>query len=219
MNNKAIFISFEGGEGAGKTTQIGKLREYLENKGLDVVTTREPGGTPEAEKIRDLIIQSNDAKWSAEAECLLFFAARHMHVERVIKPALSKGKIVICDRFTDSTIAYQSFGHNLPIEFVKNIKKDVIDNFEPDITFIFDIAPEIGLARSLKHNTNTDNIKEKNEDRYEKLELSFHKRLREGFLTIAKENPQRCFVIDATDKIDNITNKLISIMKEKFLNA
>ncbi len=219
MNKKPIFISFEGGEGAGKTTQINRLKNYLENEGYSVVSTREPGGTPESEKIRDLVIQSNDAKWSAKAECLLFFAARQMHVERLIKPALSERKIVICDRFTDSTIAYQSFGHNLPIEFVKNIKREVIGDFEPDITFIFDIAPEMGLARSLKHNASTDNIKEKNEDRYEKLELSFHKRLREGFLTIAKENPQRCFVIDASDTIDNITNKLISIMKEKLENA
>ncbi len=106
------------------------------------------------------------------------------------------------------------------LKYAKGLRKNIIAaSICSVINKLFDIAPEIGLARSLKHNTNTDNIKEKNEDRYEKLELSFHKRLREGFLTIAKENPQRCFVIDATDKIDNITNKLISIMKEKFLNA
>lgn len=146
-----FFITLEGGEGTGKSTQISLLAGFLREQGYDVVTTREPGGTPEAEKIRELLVHRDGGNWTPAAECLLFFTARHMHVETLIKPALAAGKIVISDRFTDSTRAYQSYGHNvLPPEMIESVKQIAIGDFEPDLTFILDIDVKTGLRRAGK---------------------------------------------------------------------
>ena len=145
-----MFITFEGGEGSGKTTQIQLLKEFFESKGRDVITTREPGGTVEAEKIRELLVQRDGGDWTPTAEALLFFTARHMHVETKIKPALDAGKIVICDRFTDSTIAYQGYGHQFDLDILNNIKQVSIGDFQPDKTFILDIDVREGLTRAGK---------------------------------------------------------------------
>jgi len=215
MKNKGIFISFEGGEGAGKTTQIKRIVSFLQEKNYDVITTREPGGTPEAEKIRDLLVQRDGGDWTPKSECLMFFAARQIHVERLIKPALNNNKIVITDRFTDSTRAYQSYGHNLDINFIEEVNKTVLGDFEPDLTFIFDLPIDIGLERSLKNNIASSDTREEKEDKFEKLDNKFHENMRQGFLKIAKEHKNRCKLIDATKTMDEVTKDILFHIKEK----
>lgn len=205
---KGLFVTFEGGEGSGKTTQIRALGERLRAAGHEVVMTREPGGTPEAEKIRDLLVQRDGGAWTGMAECLLFFAARVMHVQNLIRPALSAGKIVLCDRFTDSTIAYQAGGRGLPGDKVRALAALALDGFEPDLTFILDIDPVEGLRRSESRLATTSNGKEKHEDRFERLDLSFHKNLRQAYLGIARDAPERCRVIEATLERGIITDIL-----------
>lgn len=202
---KGLFITLEGGEGAGKSTQSRRLKTALESAGRDVVLTREPGGTPEAEKIRDLLVQRDGGDWTPMAECLLFFAARQMHVETLIKPALAAGKIVICDRFTDSTIAYQGYGHGFDIATIEQIGKLSLGDFKPDLTFILDLPVADGLARSLKQK-HTSSGKENTEDRFEKLKIDFHEKLRQGFLTIAEADKARCVVVDARESADDVYN-------------
>ena len=203
MTERGLLITFEGGEGAGKSTQSRKLKEYLEAKGRSVVLTREPGGTPEAEKIRDLLVQRDGGDWTPLAECLLFFAARQMHVETLIKPALAQGKIVICDRFTDSTRAYQSYGHGFSLDTIEKLNDVALDGFAPDLTLILDLPVELGLQRSFAQKEKSAG-REATEDRFEKLDKAFHEKLRQGFLAIAASNPQRCRVIDATQTADQM---------------
>ncbi len=198
-----IFITLEGGEGAGKTTQARKLKDYLEQQGRSVVLTREPGGVPEAEKIRDLLVQREGGNWTPMAECLLFFAARQMHVETLIKPALADGKAVICDRFTDSTRAYQGYGHGFALETIEQVNAISLGGFAPDISFIFDLPVSLGLERSFAQKEKSQG-REATEDRFEKLDRDFHEKLRQGFLDIAGKNPQRCRVIDASRTPDEI---------------
>ena len=200
---RGLFITLEGGEGAGKSTQSRRLKSALEDAGRDVVLTREPGGTPEAEKIRDLLVQRDGGNWTPMAECLLFFAARQMHVETLIKPAIAAGKIVICDRFTDSTVAYQGYGHGFDIPTIRQIEKLTLGNFKPDKTFILDLPVDDGLARSLRQK-DVSSGKENTEDRFEKLQREFHDKLRQGFLSISKEDPNRCIVIDALQSADDV---------------
>lgn len=211
---RGLFITFEGGEGAGKSTQSRRLKSALEEKGYDVVLTREPGGTPEAEKIRDLLVQRDGGNWTPMAECLLFFAARQMHVETLIKPAITSGKIVICDRFTDSTIAYQGYGHGFDISIIHQMETLTLNGFKPDLTFILDLPVEDGLARSLRQKNVADG-KENTEDRFEKLKRDFHEKLRQGFLSIAREEPERCVVVDALTGPDEISDKIISLVIKK----
>jgi len=205
----SLFITFEGGEGAGKTTQINRLAQKLTDKGYKVITTREPGGTPEAERIRDLLVQRGGGQWSPLSETLMLFAARSLHVERVIKPALDNGHIVICDRFTDSTRAYQGYGHGLDLNIIETLKDTVIGGLEPDVTFILDIDPKIGLGRSERRLASEAlDIKQK-EDRFESLNISFHEKLRQGFLQIAQQNKSRCFVMDASQSLNDVTQEVL----------
>jgi dTMP kinase len=198
------FITFEGGEGAGKTTQIKLLVERLREEGHDVVVTREPGGTPEAEKIRSLLVQRDGGNWDPLSECLLFFTARRMHCETLIKPALKEGKIVICDRFTDSTIAYQGYGHCFDLSLIRRIQELTIGDFNPDKTLILDLPVEIGLSRSKARLSESAS----QEDRFEGLNIEFHQRLRDGFLEIAKNDPDRCVIIDANYSIDIVAENI-----------
>lgn len=209
-----LFASFEGGEGSGKTTQINLLAKALTDDGARVITTREPGGTPEAEKIRSLIVQRDGGEWTPMAETLLLFAARAMHVERVIKPALAEGKIVLCDRFTDSTLAYQGYARDFDIGKIQDLNKLAINGFEPDLTFILDIDPKIGLGRSNKRLANEKGYNS-TEDRFERMELEFHERLRAGFLDIAHKNPKRCVVIDALKTPQEIALEIYTKFQER----
>jgi dTMP kinase len=204
-----LFITFEGGEGSGKTTQINRLAQTLAKSGHKVITTREPGGTPEAEKIRNLLVQREGGNWSPMSEVLLLFAARILHVDKVIKPALESGKIVISDRFTDSTRAYQGYGHGLGLDQIEDTNKLVLGDFAPDLTFILDIDPEVGLNRSERRLAGENFMGARSEDRFEKLELEFHKRLRDGFLQIAKREPKRCIVLDATKDLDTLSAEIL----------
>ena len=208
---RGIFITLEGGEGAGKSTQIRLLADDLKAQGRDVVVTREPGGTPEAEKIRDFLVKRDGGNWTPMAECLLLYAARQMHVEELIKPALAEGKIVISDRFADSTRAYQSFGHGLPLATVEELNTLSLGDFGPDLTFILDLPVATGLARAGRRL----NAAQSQEDRFENLGSPFHERLRQGYLDIARRDSARCVVIDATRNIEQIAQDLSSRVKER----
>lgn len=210
----SLFISFEGGEGSGKTTQINMLASALVKQGHQVVTTREPGGTPEGEKIRSLIVQRDGGAWTPMAEALLLFAARNMHIERVIKPALAEGKIVLSDRFTDSTLAYQGYGNDFDIQKIMRLSEISIDNFSPDLTFILDIDVQAGLARSNKRLANEKGY-QSTEDRFERMVQEFHERLRAGFLEIAKNNPTRCQVMDASKDTQALAQEILCIALER----
>lgn len=212
--SKGIFISFEGGEGCGKTTQVNRLAESLTRRGLKVVTTREPGGTPEAETIRDLIVQRDTGAWSPFEECLLLYAARLSHVDHVIKPALNKGKIVISDRFSDSTFAYQGYGRGADIGKIVALDALVLGGFKPDITFIMDIEPKMGLARSNRRLAAEKLKLKQSEDRFESMEIEFHEKLRKGFLDIAKSNSDRCHLINAAQDL-NVIEAEIAVIVEK----
>jgi dTMP kinase len=185
----ARFITLEGGEGAGKSTQARRLATALRGAGLDIVETREPGGSPGAEEIRRLLTAGEPARWSPMAETLLHFAARADHVRRTIRPALAAGRWVCCDRFADSTMAYQGYGHGIDRDFIARLAVAVLGDLRPDLTLIFDLPVEQGLARAAARSGH--------EDRYEKMDRSFHEALRRGFLDIAGQDPQRCVVIDA----------------------
>ncbi len=205
--NRGFFITLEGGEGSGKSTQIKRLSEFLQAEGYEVVATREPGGTFEAEKIRTLLVNKDGGNWTPMAEMLLFFAARAMHTETLIKPAVEAGKIVLCDRYTDSTRAYQGYGHERGLNVVNSLAEIALGGYEPDLTLILDISPGTGLARSGK--ALADEGKEE-ECRFENMELAFHERLRQGYLDIARTYPERCRVVSAEQSIENVTDRLLA---------
>lgn len=203
---KGVFITFEGGEGCGKTTQIKLFADYLKNKGYDVVLTREPGGSQGAEEIRSLLLKGDTNKWDKLTEILLFSAARRDHLVKKIWPALNKGQVVISDRFADSTLAYQGYGYGADkqiIQTANDMYRLIADDFRPDITFILDINPEIGVSRSMARIDN-------NEQRFENMDLTFHHNLRNGFLDIAKTDPKRYIVIDASQDIEHVHQEIIS---------
>lgn len=216
--NRGFFLTLEGGEGAGKTTQSRLLKDYLVSNGREVVLTREPGGTPESEKIRDLLVQRDGGDWTPLAECLLFFTARLMHLEKLIRPALTAGKIIICDRFTDSTRVYQGCGHGFDPDLIERVKKLVLGDFEPDMTLIFDVPVDVGLERSFTQKTKAQGIsaaaKEATEDRFEKLDRAFHERIRQGFLEISRTHPQRCRVLDALKSSEEVFADILSVLPE-----
>ena len=192
---KPQFISFEGGEGSGKSTQIKLLAKRLAKYG-DVITTREPGGTIEAEIIRNLLVRGEKNKWSGVVETLLLYAARKDHIDKVILPNLNKNKWVLCDRFKESTIVYQGYGKNVDIKLIKKLDKLITDNLTPSLTFILDIDPKIGLKRSIR--------KANTETRYEKMSLSFHNKIRKAFKQIANANKRNFKLINANQDIDLI---------------
>ena len=194
------FITFEGGEGAGKSTQAKYLAEYLGQQGHKVILTREPGGSPGAELIRNLLVTGGADKWSAKAELLLMYAARADHWQKRILPALEQGYWVICDRFSDSSVAYQGYGRGIDLEFLNLLYKETIGDRTPDRTYVFDLDPRLGLERASKRFIE-DN---KNEDRFESFDLSFHERVHQGFLNIARKNIDRCIIVDATQTIKDI---------------
>ena len=183
------FITLEGGEGSGKSTQAKRLAAALEKHGLAVLTTREPGGSPGAEEIRALLVQGAPGRWDPLSETLLLYAARADHVRRVIGPALVKNTWVISDRFTDSTYAYQGAGRGVPRETIRRIDSVVLDDFKPDFTLVLDLDVETGLKRAGRRGGA--------ETRFENFDREFHERLRQAFIEIAKRHPDRCALIDA----------------------
>ena len=205
------FITFEGGEGAGKTTQIKLLADALKVSGIDLVITREPGGAPGAEVIRSLLVEGPVDRWQPMTEALLHFAARFEHVKETIQPALAAGRWVVSDRFSDSTIAYQGYGHDLGGEAIARLHALVLGDFQPDLTFILDIPVEDGLARAGKREARDG----AGEDRYERMDADFHSRLRDGFLDIARRYPERCAVIDATEGPDGVHQSIRNVLEKR----
>jgi dTMP kinase len=209
MHNLAgKFITFEGGEGAGKSTQILRLAEILEDNNAPVLTTREPGGSPAAEQIRELILNSQSGAWDPISEALLMFAARREHVERKIMPALKSGKTVLCDRFSDSTMAYQGYAGGMGREAVNQLYKLVLGEFKPDLTIIFDLPVELSIKRRLDRGQSSD--------RFENKGIDFHQKLSAAFRDIAKREPQRCTLIDASMDVEKVTVAIVKIVEAQF---
>jgi dTMP kinase len=202
------FITFEGGEGAGKSTQLKRLSQRLGGKGLDVVATREPGGSPGAEAIRELVLNGAADRWSPVTETLLMYAARRDHIERVIEPALARGAWVVCDRFADSTRAYQGAGGGIAADFIAELERRVLGETRPDLTLIFDLPTRTGLDRAQARG---------GEMRFESKGLAFHERLRAAFLAIARDEPDRCALIDATGSMDAVEEAVWAAVDERLL--
>ncbi|HXF29668.1 MAG TPA: dTMP kinase [Chlamydiales bacterium] len=198
-----MFITFEGGEGAGKTTLIKSIAEEL-HRHHEVLLTREPGGTPLGEEIRNVLLHSSDVH--PKAELFLFLAARIQHVEGIIKPALKQKKIVLCDRFSDSTIAYQGGARGLGVEYVVQLTQQAIGNFEPDTTFYIDIDPVAGLARAGKKAAH---------DRIEKEAIHFHESVRAAFLLLEKNNPHRFHILDGMKPKEALFQEAMEIINER----
>ncbi|MDR5659221.1 dTMP kinase [Serpentinicella sp. ANB-PHB4] len=206
---KGFFITIEGLDGAGKTTQIKFLKEYIERRGYDVVVTREPGGTPISEKIRNIILDKENSEMCPKAEALLYAASRAQHTTEVIHPAIKAGKVVICDRFVDSSLVYQGAGRSLGLEAIKNINDFATNHIEPNLTIFFDISPEITVER----------IRESKEiDRLEQEEIAFHYSVYNEYKNLANKYSNRIKVVNANNSIDNIKND-IEIVINKLLEA
>lgn len=208
MSLPARFITLEGGEGSGKSTQAKRLAKRLELAGLDYLLTREPGGTTGAEEIRALLVEGEPGRWGGMTEALLMFAARADHLERGIKPALANGKWVICDRFTDSTYVYQGVGRGLSAKAIVALENVVLAGLQPDLTLLLDLPVREGMDRA--------HARHDNENRFEKFDMEFHQRLRQGFQEIAKANPHRCVVIDATGSEDQVADRIWDEVQPRF---
>jgi dTMP kinase len=204
---RGLFVTLEGGEGAGKSTLARSLKERLEAAGRDVVLTREPGGTPGAEQIRELLVRGEADRWSAMTEALLFYAARVDHVEKVIQPGVQDGRVVISDRFADSTMAYQGAAGGLSLDRLQALHALVLGDFKPDITLLIDIPPETGLSRTKG--------RDGSEARFESKALAFHTRLREAFHALAKAEPDRFVALDGAQTPDDILEQALAAIGER----
>ena len=204
------FITFEGVEGSGKTTQIRLAGEFLREKGFPVFMTQEPGGTPLGERIREILLNRGGFDISGEAEVFLFAAARAQHTDAVIRPALEKGQVILCDRFSDATIAYQAYGRGLPLEAVREICRFASRGLLPRLTLLFDLPVEKGLERAFRRIAGRE--ERSREDRFEREHLDFHRRIREGYLTIAREEPDRVKIVDASRDIESTRLEVRAIL-------
>lgn len=202
------FITLEGGEGAGKSTQARRLAAKLGERGIETIVTREPGGSPGAEQIRELLVHGEPERWSARTEALLMFAARADHVEKTIKPALASGKWVICDRFTDSTYAYQGVARGTDREIIRRVQSAAIGDFKPGLTLVLDLPVSIGLERA--------KARAGSETRFEQFDAAFHETLRQAFLDIAKKNGDRCVLIDASGSEDEVAELIWQTATKRF---
>ncbi len=207
---RGCFITLEGGEGAGKSTQIRYLAERLKERRLDVLITREPGGTPGGEAIRHLLVNGDTGRWQPMTEALLHTAARVEHVQKVIEPALSRGVWVISDRFADSTRAYQGAAQGLSVETVDDLQRLALGTFAPDLTLILDLPVTVALERTRERGAGA-------EDRYERMGNSFHERLRAAFLGIARNEPARCRVIDASGSVEEVASRVWATVRDALI--
>ena len=201
------FITLEGGEGAGKSTQAALLAEGLRDAGIDALVTREPGGAPGAEEIRRLLVEGDVSRWEPVTEALLHYAARREHLAHTIFPALDAGRWVVCDRFADSTMAYQGYGLELGRDSIARLHEMVVGDFAPDLTVILDLPADSGLERAA--------AKAGREDRYERMDRDFHGRVRDGFLDIARREPDRCAVVDAAQTVDDVQKAIRALVQER----
>jgi len=208
MTERGRFITLEGGEGTGKSTQGRRLAAALEQRGIAVITTREPGGSPGAEEIRKLLVEGEPGRWEVMTETLLAYAARADHVARTIGPALMAGKWVISDRFNDSSFAYQGAARGLARETIRRIDSVVLDDFKPDLTLILDLDVDVGLARAA--------ARRDTESRFERFGREFHERARVAFQEIARRHPDRCRLIDAAGTEDEIEAAIFAAVAQRF---
>ena len=203
MKQKGLFITFEGGDGCGKSTQLELVKKYLEEKGLETLTTREPGSVGLGQKLREVLLHY-DGDVASRAEAFLFLADRAQHIEKIVKPAIAKGIIVLCDRHTDSSVAYQGYGRGENIEQINMLNNLATQGIKPDLTLLFDVSTEVAQTR-------VGNEK----DRMESAGIEFHKKVRQGYLEIAKQEPQRIKVIDSNLTIEEVFEQVKKIIKEK----
>jgi dTMP kinase len=201
------FITLEGGEGAGKSTQLARLKSWLEARGRKVLTTREPGGSPGAEMIRKLLVEGPAERWDGPTEALLHFAARRDHLRATVWPALQQGYWVVSDRFADSTTAYQGYGHGMDRTMLERLYELAVGTFRPDLTLILDLPVQAGLARAAARSGA--------ETRYESLARDFHDRVRGGFLEIARCEPARCEVVDANRSVDEVAASIVHVVERR----
>ena len=204
-DKRGLFLTLEGTEGVGKSTNIGFITAHLEENGIEYILTREPGGTLIAEEIRELLLAVHDEPMSELSELLLVFAARAQHLEAQIEPALAAGKWVVCDRFTDATFAYQGYGRGLSLEKIEQLQAMVQGTLRPDLTIILDLDPSVGMERA----SNRGEL-----DRIEQEQQSFFHRVRQGYLDIAKAEPERCLVIDASKPLEQVKLDLLKALKQ-----
>lgn len=209
--SRGRFITIEGGEGTGKSTQIPILAAYLRDAKLEVVETREPGGSAGAEKIRSLLVNGPTDRWDPVTETMLHFAARREHLKRTIQPALDRGAWVLCDRFADSTMAYQGYGLGVARDLIEDLYRMVVGDMKPDLTIILDIPPEIGLKRA--------DDRQSGGTRYERMDIAFHARLRDGFIDIARRETNRCVIVDATGSIEEVTARIQQQIKSRLMTG
>ena len=200
-SKKGLFISFEGGEGVGKSTQIELLKTSLTKKNLNVLSTREPGGTKEGELIRKFLVSGEISSWDSYSESLLFNALRREHINKIINPSLFKGDIVLCDRFIDSTIVYQGVGGGINQTLLLSLHKNFCYDLYPDITFFLSLDPKVGIDRTLSRNNKTEN-------RFENMGLSYHQKIQDGFKALSDKNNKRFFEINAELSIEKISNQI-----------
>ena len=216
--SRGKFITLEGGEGGGKTTQATLLAESLRKRGFNVLRTREPGGTPRAEAIREVLLSGRAKRFGSLGEAVLFYAARESHLELAIRPALERGTWVVCDRFSDSTRAYQGAAGGLPLSVIDILDAAVVGATQPDLTVVFDLPPELGLRRAAERKLQNRNggSKGKALDRFETMNMAFHRSLREEFLAIAKAEPERCVVVDASRDVKRVAEEVWAIVRARF---
>ena len=210
MLNRGVFISLEGIEGCGKSTQARMLSDYVSELGYRVVLTREPGGTPIAEKIREMLLDPRNQNMTSRTELLLYLASRSQHVEQIIMPALQDGKIVICERFNDATRAYQGYARGLDMNVIEELTRIATGNLEPDLTLVLDLEAKEGLIRAEKFKNYRD--------RLESESLDFHNKVRKGYLTIAQNNPERVKVVDARGTIEDVYFRLKQYINHELLS-
>ncbi|MDB5522498.1 MAG: dTMP kinase [Rhizobium sp.] len=210
-SKQGLFVTFEGGEGTGKSTQIRLLADRLRRKGVDILVTREPGGSPGAEAVRHVLLSGAAEQFGTRMEAVLFAAARNDHVEEIIRPALASGAVVLCDRFLDSTRVYQGVTGNLEPSFIQNLERVAINGVMPDCTIILDLPAAEGLRRAKSRAQAEAQTAEP--DRFEKEELDTHEKRREAFLDIADQEPLRCRVVDASGAPEMIAEKIFSIVE------
>lgn len=207
------FITVEGGEGAGKSTQIRRLAAWLDGQGIETVTTREPGGTPGAEAIRALLVTGEPDRWDATTEALLIAAARRDHAEKVIRPALARGAWVLCDRFADSTLAYQGYAGGLPPDGLTALTRFAVGDLTPDLTVVLDLPAAEGLRRAGAR----AGARSAAESRFEERTLRFHEAVRDGFLDIARREPARCIVVDAAAPVGTVARQIAAAAERRLL--
>jgi dTMP kinase len=219
LSQRGKFITFEGLDGVGKSTQMENLATSLRERGIDVITTREPGGTAVGEKLRAVLLSSRTAGLSPLAELALMFADRTQHVDEQILPALRRGQWVLCDRFTDSSEAYQGGGRELGSELVLQLHKSLCHNLQPDLTILMVSDAARAVARARRRNVEQSKQMEEDENRFEKESRAFHERVLAAYMAIAKRAPERVVPVDAADPIPKVQKKIIRVVEERLFSA